>query len=481
MDGQAETIVAILLSCQCFSEGEGVKRVARGHLARHLLAAALLGCYVLLPGCFHAHEAIRDLRTVPQDATFYLDPAHADQEAVTAQRQAAWHARFEQIFYAPWHRDQPFYPRDDLWGRLAKYREDPGYGENQQPHARIWIDQLAATAQPGSYPNAGYPAITVAHSDLRELPTHHPHFHSFDQAGAGYPFDNLQYSSIAANTPVFVSHVSRDGSWVLTESHYGLGWLPARDVALVDQVFITTWEQASRIVFIADGVPVVANDGLFLFEGSLGMPLPLVEADTQSYRVMAATADADRRAVVRLARIGRQYAVLQPLRPTAAHVAQLVNVLLQQPYGWGGAYGNRDCSATLKDLFAPFGFMLPRNSSYQATRAGSFIPLGQLSSAEKQKTIGQQGIPYFTLLWLKGHIMLYLGSYRGQSVVFHNFWGIKTRDWLGREGRKVVGQAAITTLHPGAELAAGDGAHGGFLKRLEGMTLLVPRPPARPR
>jgi hypothetical protein len=479
MDGQDETIAVILLSCQCFPGGDGVRRIDWRHLARRLLAVALLGFYVFLPGCFHAHEAIRDLRTLPQDATFYLDPALADQEALSAERQAAWNTHFEQIFYAPWHRDQPFYPRADLLGRLAKYREDPGYGENRQPHARAWIDELTASAQPGSYPGAGYPAITVARSDLRELPTHHPHFHSFDQAGEGYPFDNLQYSSIAANTPVYVSHVSRDGSWVLTESHYGLGWLPARDVALVDQEFITTWERGPRAVFIVDAVPVATDAGLFLFTGSLGMPLPLVAADPQGYRVMAATAAADRRAVVRVARIGRLDAVLQPLRPTAAHVAQLINVLLRQPYGWGGTYGNRDCSATLKDLFAPFGLMLPRNSAYQASRAGSLVPLGQLSPEDKERTICQQGLPYFTLLWLKGHIMLYLGSYRGQVVVFHNFWGIKTRDWLGRERRKVVGQAAITTLHPGAELAASDGPRGGYLKRLEGMTWLAPSP-ARP-
>ena len=46
----------------------------------------------------------------------------------------------------------------------------------------------------------------------------------------------------------------------------------------------------------------------------------------------------------------------------------------RQPYGYGGLYDNRDCSAMTRDLFAPFGLYLPRNSSEQA-RGGKVVPL----------------------------------------------------------------------------------------------------------
>jgi hypothetical protein len=69
--------------------------------------------------------------------------------------------------------------------------------------------------------------------------------------------------------------------------------------------------------------------------------------------------------------------------------------------------------------------------------------------------------------------MLYIGSLNGRAMVFHNFWGIKTRDIWGREGRKVVGHAAITSLYPGAELTNVEAPGSGLLNRLEGMSLLV--------
>jgi peroxiredoxin family protein len=71
---------------------------------------------------------------------------------------------------------------------------------------------------------------------------------------------------------------------------------------------------------------------------------------------------------------------------------------------------------------------------------------------------------------MPGHVMLYVGSFRGEIAIFHTFWGIRTIEG-GREGRKVVGQTAFTSLEPGKELLGAD-PEGALLKRLESMTLL---------
>jgi hypothetical protein len=128
------------------------------------------------------------------------------------------------------------------------------------------------------------------------------------------------------------------------------------------------------------------------------------------------------------------------------------------------------------DLFAPFGVWLPRNSGQQAKRTGVFLSLRDLSPEEKEKTIIRQGIPYFTLLWLKGHIMLYIGHQDGRALVFHNFWKVKTIDAQGKEGRIIIGRAAITTLRPGQELRPGGKDSGDTLPAILGMTILWPPP-----
>ena len=98
-----------------------------------------------------------------------------------------------------------------------------------------------------------------------------------------------------------------------------------------------------------------------------------------------------------------------PLPLTARAVAGLADAMTGQLYGWGGMFENRDCSSTLRDLFLPFGFWLPRNSVQQARQGGQFISLNGLTPDAKLETIRTRGVPFASLVWLPGHIGLYLG------------------------------------------------------------------------
>jgi hypothetical protein len=425
-----------------------------------------------LAGCAGTPEVIRDIRTLPQDATRYLDPATAHQELITPARQREMQEDFRRQLFLPWRETAPSHLREELVGELAKFRKHPGYGENSRKHNLEWVEDLARNADLATYPNAGFRAITVTPSDLRLLPTFKPHFSSLRADGTGYPFDNLQNSAIPANTPIYVPHVARDQSWVLVASHYGAGWLPARDVATVDANLTALWEGAEQVAITRDDEPVYEQDGRFLFKTGLGAQLPLIKDEGGNYRVMVAQADEHRRAQISQALIPGDSAVLQPLPLTPANTAVMANQLMNQPYGWGGLYQNRDCSSLLKDLFVPFGLWLPRHSSHQALTGGLFVNLSSLAPEERERMILQQGVPFLTLIWVKGHIMLYLGNDHGRALVFHSLWGIKTRDLGGEEGRKIIGHAAITTLHPGAELADRDFPSGDLLHRVEGMTVL---------
>jgi hypothetical protein len=150
----------------------------------------------------------------------------------------------------------------------------------------------------------------------------------------------------------------------------------------------------------------------------------------------------------------------------------VIDRMLGKPYGWGDLGGNRDCSGSLRDLFTAFGVWLPRNSAAQA-KAYPFVPFGEVPGREKEERLALEGVPFATLLAVPGHIMLYLGTYRGEPWVFHSMWGVRTlRD--GKEGRHIVGSAVITTLRPGRDAANLDPRRGDLAERLLGMTFLVP-------
>ena len=96
----------------------------------------------------------------------------------------------------------------------------------------------------------------------------------------------------------------------------------------------------------------------------------------------------------------------------------------------------------------------------------------------KRERLLQQGVPYYTLIWFKGHIGLYLGPdpVSGEPLLLHNLWGVRTKGEDGREGRAVVGRLVITSLQPGEERS--DVEDGRFYRAILGMTVL---PGAAPR
>lgn len=149
----------------------------------------------------------------------------------------------------------------------------------------------------------------------------------------------------------------------------------------------------------------------------------------------------------------------------------MVHDILGQPYGWGGLFYHRDCSALVRDVVAPFGVWLPRNSAAQAKQGGRFVSLSALSLEEKKHRILAEGKPFTTLLWLKGHIMVYVGSLSGEPMALHNIWAVRVRTPQGTIQKIVIGRTVVTDLEPGSMLPDFDPAQS-LLARIEGMTFL---------
>ena len=218
-------------------------------------------------------------------------------------------------------------------------------------------------------------------------------------------------------------------------------------------------------------------DDNFILRTSLGYIFPLVKEMPDKLEILVAAADENTNAVIKHGFVRREMSTVKPLRFNYANAAKIADELIGEPYGWGGLYGNRDCSSMTRDFFAPFGIWLPRHSEDQVKEVGNYIELQGLSPEQKEKIILEKGIPYLSLLWRKGHVMLYIGEKNGRALIFHNIWGIKTRDSAGEEGRKIIGQAVITTLHLGYELSCLDQQEGYLLNRISALNVLVPYNP----
>jgi len=439
---------------------------------RLILLLTILSVF-LLSGCIKPPETIKDILEFKQDHMFYIDQATSDRAMTASGTQKEMDVRFNTLYFAPWHQATPIYPREKLIEAFGWYEKIPGYGENGRKHKKSWLKTLLKNARLDKYPNAGYTAITTDNTDLRILPTHKPFFTGLNSVRHGYPFDKIQQSLVAANTPVFISHITKDKAWVLAETPYATGWIPSRSIARANADFMKVWENGRYTIIIRDKTPLDDDNGQFLFHAPLGSLFPEIEENADSVKILVAVPDVNRQAVAKTILVSREATVLKPLKITPLNLAKTANELINEAYGWGGLYQNRDCSSMIKDMFAPFGIWLPRNSADQAKQGGEFIDLQNLAPEEKEKMILKRGIPYLTLIWKKGHIMLYIGEHQGKALMFHNIWSVHVKDWRSREKRLIIGHAAITTLRPGVELQNGDMQRNDYLNSILGMTLLV--------
>ena len=429
--------------------------------------------FFILSGCVSAPDTIRDVRELRQDHAAYLTDISGKADPLPAALQARMDEDYNVIYFSVWHQTRPFHAWEErVRHDFRRYALRPGYGENKKPHPSSWLKKLQRNADLEGYPNAPARGITTRNTNLRDLPTNSPHFTSANGDSSAWPFDNLQRSSVPAGTPVFICHVSEDKAWALVETSFTYGWMPAEDFARVNEDFAKTWESGRYAVILRDSTSVLDRNGRFLVKASVDHLFPFSAAQNGKIQISVAVADQNRQAVIRQGFVPAEAAAAKPLRFTPANAAKIANEMIGEPYGWGGLYGRRDCSAMTRDFFTVFGIWLPRHSEDQVKEAGAYINLRGLSPEEKERIIMEKGVPYLSLLWRKGHVMLYIGAPQGRALIFHNIWGIRTKDLQGREGRKIIGQAVITGLTPGRELSDMDTAAGSLLDNIAAMNIL---------
>jgi hypothetical protein len=425
----------------------------------------------LLTACVapEGNIVMADLESLPQDLNAYLPADGGDEPLLEPDRQRLAAERERRCYLAPWQPGWRRRPAEELFHPLARMEERSLFGGNRRPISAAQRDRLVERCDRDVFPlpEFDYPAVTLHAGDVRGLPTRRPAFLDFSRPGEGFPFDYWQYSAIPANTPVRVRHRSRDGNWLLVETAAMYGWLPAAQIAPVDENFMRRFVATPWLAVVRDQVALTGRSGQVLATASLGSLWPCAGGD----RVWLAVRREDGRAGLCPVNMPSGSAALFPLALTPRNLATLGNRLLGQPYGWGGLFGDRDCSATLRDLYRPFGIWLPRNSAWQA-RAGRMMSLVELPVEERESAIRRLGVPWLTLVWMKGHIMLYVGAWQGRVALLHTLWGLKTRSWTGREGRYLIGRTIISDLRIGCELDGLARPDGELRFGVRGMTIL---------
>lgn len=461
------------ISDSVFSDGEDFNNgIAAAVLNGKTVYIKRDGKIVYIDGIsqFKKREMIKDLEILKQDAFEYADKKNANTPLVTDKYSELLWNYYNDKYFSPWEMKITDQKRGDIAWAVRNFKKNPGFGENKLEHSGEWIDKIIQNVQETAYPAVTGKAIIVRNTNMRLLPTEKAVYGDFDTAGEGFPFDNLQNSAISVNTPVYVSHISEDKEWYFVDGPFCSGWVNVYDLAFVDDEFIKEWKKNKLGIVSKDDTIILKDDGKFAVKADTGALFPIAAYGENEIEILVTAVNSDRRGEVRKGKISRGAFEPKPAALTQGNMAQKINEMMGQQYGWGGLYDSRDCSSTLRDLLTNFGVWMPRNSAEQA-KNGIYISLKSLKPEDREKMILENGTPFLTLIWMKGHIMLYVGAESGRALIFHNIWGLKTKDIYGKEGRRIIGKSVITTLEPGKEAAD---VYQSILARIEGMTILVP-------
>ena len=360
---------------------------------------------------------------------------------------------FLTIYYYPWN-NKTFdleKTKSQLIQQINAFTQEPGWNENQQPHSLKWITTLVENIDIKHFPNHIQTAIIVHATNARLLPTQIPSYSGVSKPGA---FDNIQDSYLAAGTPVRIIQESHDKAWdfVLLENSTRGDWIPAKDVANVNAEFIKNWQHNTGYITVkSDNISLLDHNHQYSYMARMGEIYPVNKTSPDFIEINIALKNTNGNAVIQTATVNKNNTYTFPLVTTPKNIAAIANQFLGHPYGWGGIYGYRDCSSTTKDIFAYFGIWLPRDSALQKKLGGIDINLEHLSDTEKQNVILQKGVPFLSLVYMPGHIMIYLGDKDNTLYILHDMWGLRTFRPFQSTGRMVVGKTVITPITFGKE------------------------------
>ncbi|TQR31869.1 hypothetical protein DMB92_05640 [Campylobacter sp. MIT 99-7217] len=353
----------------------------------------------------------------------------------------AQYHHYMSTFFDPWNdhlRRRKFDINKIFWafgGYLNPNKEY--YFFSKIPIPKSFFEKALDNANKKAFLSVSKKALLIRNSFSKNIPVNTEILLDPLQAGEGVPFDYAMDSALNAGTPVFISHYTKDKQFALVYSFLGWGFVRADDLELFNEKRVQIYKKLQFITPLYEKKPILSIEGKFLFETRIGAIYPFYKSDAHFYYGKIGKNSY---------KIPKNEASSFPLQANDANLKRMMKELVGLPYGWGGYGFERDCSLLTRDIFGSFGVFLPRNSYAQALSFTN-LDISTLNNEQKLKFIAKYAKAYQSLLYLKGHITLYVGKVEDKELMFHSIWGLRSKE----NGRLLIGSSAFTPLDVGSE------------------------------
>jgi cell wall-associated NlpC family hydrolase len=279
-------------------------------------------------------------------------------------------------------------------------------------------------------------ALTINYTNQRIVPTEEVLIKTKNQIY----FDRNQNSALDIATPIAILHSSLDGAW-----HYGIGptssgWVRDMDIAFGDKKDILGYLDSKNFIITTSAKTPLLIKGVYHDYMRMGVRLPYIMSIDNKMMVRVPTRKENGKLTFINATVSKSNIHVGYLAYTQENILSQAFKFLHAPYGWGGMFGEQDCSKFIQEIYATTGLRLPRNSASQSKVGNAKVEINMFDKNPRVQQINRWAKAGVTIFHLKGHIVLYIGSYQGEPFIIHTVWGSSSKHFA-------LGRTAVTSLN----------------------------------
>ena len=279
-------------------------------------------------------------------------------------------------------------------------------------------------------------ALTINYTNQRIVPTEEVMIKTKNQIY----FDRNQNSALDIATPIAILHSSLDGAW-----HYGIGptssgWVRDMDIAFGEKKDILEYLDSKNFIITTSAKTPLLIKGIYHDYMRMGVRLPYIMSIDDTMMVRVPTRNDNGALIFTNATVKQSNVHVGYLAYTQQNILSQAFKFLHAPYGWGGMFGEQDCSKFIQEIYATTGLRLPRNSASQSKVGNSKVEINIFDKNPRVQQINRWAKAGVSIFHLKGHIVLYIGTYQGEPFIIHTVWGSSAKHFA-------LGRTAVTSLN----------------------------------
>lgn len=345
--------------------------------------------------------------------------------------------------------------------KVSKAPAKPLYDEHDQPLAQIAIDAAVAGLALDQIP-ARAPlrfGLTVHRVSMRNLPTA---LRAFPGKGL-QDFEQFQESTLFPGDPVAIVHTSADGEWFFVVSPRYAAWVERTAIAVGtrDEVLAYAAPARYRVITGDKERTVYTPEAPAVSETQLDMGTRIALAQLppdqpvngqgpyEAWTLSLPTRAQDGSLQLQPALLQRKADSAADYLPlTRANLIRQAFKFLGERYGWGHLYNGRDCSGFVSDVYRSMGVQLPRNTGDQAKSPALKHRLFGAGDNHEARMRALAEARTGDLIYIPGHVMMFLGRVNGEPYVIQDVGGLVFRDGQGKMRWTKTNEVSVTPLLP---------------------------------